>query len=92
MPCSRWSFIEVYEYLSITITKDNTIYLDEEAVATGELADRVLDRIRAKGTMDTPVFIRGDSRAELGVAIEILDLLREMNVREVSFECTRDAQ
>ena len=90
LPAAATAQVSKSEFLSITITKDNAIYLDEEAVSAGELAARVLGRIRASETMDMPVFISGDSRSDLGVAIEILDLLREMNVREVSFECTLD--
>jgi len=90
LPAAATAQVSKDEYVSITITKDNAIFLDEDVVAVGELADRVLDRIRANEAMDMPVFISGDSRSDLGVAIEILDLLREVNVREVSFECRQD--
>jgi biopolymer transport protein ExbD len=33
-----------------------------------------------------PVFISGDRRADLGIAVEILDRLRGAGITEVSFE------
>lgn len=79
-------------YVGITLTKDNAIYLDEERVALDELVDGVVARLNALGRDDAPVFISGDSRADLGVAIRVLDLLRAEGIGEVSFECTRETE
>lgn len=90
LPTASTARVDTREYVSITLTSDNAIYLDKERVALDELADRVVKRM--DGRKDTPVFIHGDIRAELGVAIQILDLLKRVGVRQVSFECTRDTR
>jgi biopolymer transport protein ExbD len=90
LPTASTARVDTREYVSITLTSDNAIYLDKERVALDELADRVVERM--DGQKDTPIFIHGDIRAELGVAIQILDLLKRVGVRQVSFECTRDTR
>ena len=90
LPTASTALVDTREYVSITLTSDNAIYLDKERVALDELADRVVERM--DGREDTPIFIHGDIRAELGVAIQILDLLKRVGVRQVSFECTRDTR
>ena len=90
LPTASTARVDTREYVSITLTSDNAIYLDKERVALDELADRVVERM--DGRKDTPIFIHGDIRAELGVAIQILDLLKRVGVRQVSFECTRDTR
>ncbi len=74
------------DYVSVTVTEDNVIYLDEEQVSLDELMDGVSERVRSSAEKQIPVFISGDRRADLGVAMQILDRLRRAGIREVSFE------
>jgi biopolymer transport protein ExbD len=48
------------------------------------LAEQVL---RLRGGKEKPVFIEGDRQADLGLAIELLDHLKQAGIEEVSFSC-----
>jgi len=74
------------DYVGITIGADNAIYFDKQKVSAAELPARVKAAMQEKG--DVPVFVSGDVRADLGVAIQVLDLLRQAGIKEVSFEST----
>jgi len=82
--------VDKREYISITITKDNMIYLDKEQITLDELVSRIAGRM--KGKKDIPVFIEGDKYADLGVAIRILDLLRGVGIREISFAAMEETR
>lgn len=84
LPAASTARADQREYISITLTEDNTVYLDKEQVTLDILADRVLEHM--DGDKGMPVFINGDSRSDLGTAIQVLDLLRRAGVREVCFE------
>ena len=86
LPAALTAQLDRREYVSVTVTKDNVIYLDEEQVSLDELMDGVSERVRSSAEKQIPVFISGDRRADLGVAMQILDRLRRAGIREVSFE------
>ena len=69
--------------LSITINGENEIFLNKEKTEIEELPGLIIG-IR-KSEPDRKVFINGDEKAGLGVAIEILDLLRVNGIDEVNF-------
>lgn len=75
-------------FLNITITRENVILLEGEPVRLLDLAGRVLHKAGEPGEL--VVFVRGDVRSQLGVALGVLDRLRAAGIREVSFE-TRGA-
>ena len=79
--------VDKNRYVSITIAEDNSIFLDKERIGFEELLDRVKQRLKCDEKQ--PVFVNGDRKADLGIAIEILDLLRSGGIKEVSFECIR---
>ena len=39
-----------------------------------------------------PVFLHGDSHADLGVAITVLDMLRKAGISQVSFQCSEPTE
>jgi len=86
LPAALTAQLDRREYVSVTVTKDNVIYLDEEQVSLDELMDGVSERVRSSAEKQIPVFISGDRRADLGVAMQILDRLGRAGIREVSFE------
>jgi len=88
LPPAAAAQLDKREFVSVTLTKDNAIYLDEKPVALEDLAGRVLERTRGK--RETPVFVAGDRRAGLGIAVQILDRLRRAGIDEVSFECAEE--
>ena len=87
LPAASTAQTDKRDYISITIAEDNTIYFDKQKVEAAVLPGRVKAAMLEKG--EAPVFVSGDERADLGVAIEVLDLLRQSGIKEVSFESTR---
>ena len=89
LPSAATAEVDRYEYVGITITKDNTLFVGENQVELGMLVDAVRERMG--GGWDLPVFISGDRRSDLGMAVRILDLLKSAGIREVSIECAEEA-
>ena len=54
---------------------------------------RFVGKVRERmGNADgIPVFINGDRRSDLGMAVKVLDLLKNSGIREVSIECAEEA-
>lgn len=86
LPAAYTAQTDHREYIAITIAEDSSIYFDKQKVTAAELPTRV--KAAMQGKQDMPVFVSGDKRANLGVAIEVLDLLRRAGIKEVSFETT----
>jgi len=90
LPSASTAEVDRNEYVSITIAKDNSIFVHKERVELSGLIEKVMEHADKKA--DIPVFINGDRRADLGVAIKILDLLKSAGIKEVSFECVEEEQ
>jgi biopolymer transport protein ExbD len=84
LPSAGTAAIEKNDYISITIDAENQLFLNGEASEAESLAARVL---RLRGAQKKPVFIEGDTKADLGLAIELLDDLKNAGIEEVSFSC-----
>jgi biopolymer transport protein ExbD len=90
LPGAATAEVDRYEYVGITITRDNALFVGEEPVELSSLVDAVRKRM---GTPENlPVFISGDRRSELGMAVKVLDLLKSSGIREVSIECDEETQ
>jgi biopolymer transport protein ExbD len=87
LPSVGNSSLEQSDYISITIDADNNLFLNEEPAEAGGLAARVL---ALRSGEAKPVFINGDQKADLGLAIELLDDLKKAGIEEVSFSCTKE--
>ncbi len=87
LPHAGTSVLDQSDYIAITIDAENRLFLNEEPTEADGLADRVL---ALRGTEDKPVFINGDRKADLGLAIELLDSLKKVGIGEVSFSCTKE--
>ncbi len=81
LPRAGTSALEKSDYVAITINADNHLFLNEEPVEAEGLAQRVK-------ALNKPVFIHGDRQADLGLAIELLDDLKQAGIEEVFFSCT----
>ena len=88
LPAVGSSSIEHSDYIAITIDADNNLFLDKDPIHIEGLADRVL---ALRGDETKPVFINGDRKADLGLAIELLDDLKKAGIEEVSFSCTTES-
>ena len=86
LPSASTAQTDRREYIGVTITEDGSIYLDKQKVSAEELPARV--KAAMQGRENVPVFVSGDKRANLGTGVEVLDLLRQAGIKEVSFEAT----
>ncbi|MEA2068485.1 MAG: biopolymer transporter ExbD [Verrucomicrobiota bacterium] len=84
LPTAGMAALEQGDFISITINADNRLYLNSEPADPEGLAERVLQLHTDK---NKPVFIEGDQKADLGLAIELLDNLKKAGIEEVSFSC-----
>ena len=82
LPAASTAQVDRREHVTITLPKDNAVYVDDEQVPLNRLVVRVVARLAASGK-DLPVFINGDRKAALGVAVQVLDDLRAAGINEV---------
>ena len=87
LPQAVTSTVDKEQQISVTITEDNAIYLDKRLVSLEGLLSELDGESR-----EHPVLISGDRRAQVGVAISVLDGLREVGFSEVSFQCTKPVE
>jgi biopolymer transport protein ExbD len=73
------------DLLVITVTADNLVYVDERIAEKDEISSRV--NLAAKGQM--PILIRADKDADIGKVIEIWDLCRKMDIKQVNIATTQ---
>lgn len=83
VPKTEAGTINQDEYISITINSDGGVFLNKEKVNIHDLPDKILNLSRSKSGQK--VFINGDEKASLGIAIEVLDLLRINGIEEANF-------
>ena len=67
--------------LVITLDDRNRFYLGERPVVLEEL-----ESLLQAEDSELPVLIRGDAGADLGIALELLEALRDMGKESVSFQ------
>jgi biopolymer transport protein ExbD len=84
LPTAEMGLIDREEYLSLSITRDHRIYLDETEVPMQELLQGLLER--SKKQPHLRVFIRGDRRIPYEWLIKVLDTVRASGLSKVSLE------
>ncbi|WP_372806838.1 ExbD/TolR family protein [Pontiella sp.] len=84
LPRANTAALEKNDYISITIDAENRLFLNGEASEAEGLAEKVR---QLRGEPKKPVFIEGDTQADLGLAIELLDDLKNAGIEEVAFSC-----
>ncbi|MDF7823755.1 biopolymer transporter ExbD [Pontiellaceae bacterium B12227] len=87
LPSAGTASMEQNDYISISIDAENGLFLNKEPVEAEGLAGRVQ---LLRGQSNKPVFIDGDSKADLGLAIELLDDLKKAGIEEISFSCKKE--
>jgi biopolymer transport protein ExbD len=89
LPQATTAEIDKEDYVSITVDKENRILLNKEEVLLDKeevLIDNLSEEIRTKVEKGVKIFINGDKEADLGVVINVLDILRRDEIKEVYFE------
>lgn len=73
------------EVLVVTITENDEVFIDERPVTGEELASR----ITMAGEMDQPLLIKADQKSNLGKVIEVWDLCRQVDVKQINIATTQ---
>jgi biopolymer transport protein ExbD len=84
LPTATTAQVVQEEFLSISITDADEIYVDKEKVSLETLAARV-----EAARSDDPslrVFINGDTDARHGIVVNVLDILRTLSVEHVAIQ------
>lgn len=80
LPKAVTSEVMQLDNVTITVTKDDKIYLEDRQITTEELASRL--KILAKEKMG--LLIKADNRAPLGRIVEIWDACRREGVSQIN--------
>ncbi len=72
------------DYHTVTLTERGEIYLNKQLISLEDL-DGALKGVMA-GNPEPRVFINGDTKAEFGRAIEVLDHLRRLGITKIAIE------
>jgi biopolymer transport protein ExbD len=73
----------------VTITRDGVTYVDEERVATAELATAL--GVRLSGAVSKSVVVRGDETVSLGRLVEVMDMARQAGADKLAIATERKA-
>ena len=88
LPTAGTAALDRSNYISIIIDAENRLYLNDAPITLDALPAEVL---QLRGGESKPVFIDGDQAADLGIAIQLLDALKDSGIEEVSFSCKTPA-
>jgi biopolymer transport protein ExbD len=72
------------DYTAITVTAEGDLYFNKEAMSLEGIVERL--RILKLNEGDPRVFIHGDSKAEFGAAVAVLDEIRQLGIAKVAIE------
>ena len=84
LPKATTGLIDKEDYLSISITRDHRIFLDEREIPLEDLLQTLTERGRTQPELR--VFIRGDRRVPYEWVVRVLDTVRAAGLRKVSLE------
>lgn len=84
LPQARTAPVHKEDYLSIAVTRDGEIYLDQARVTLEELGNQL--RQRKLVQPDLKVFIGGDREARYEQVIQVMDLVRQVGISQVALE------
>ncbi len=72
------------DFASISITEKGEVYFDKQLVTPSELEASLKDLLAANP--EPKVFINGDTKAEYGKAVEVLDTARRLGIVKIAIE------
>jgi biopolymer transport protein ExbD len=82
LPKALASSVEPGSAITITVTEDGTLYVDEKKVAIVELEDELKREFERRG--DRTVLLKGDRSARHGVIVEILDRAKRAGADKIA--------
>ena len=85
LPTGTTAQVDKHDYVSVAITGDNRLFVNQRPVAMDRLVQAVREAQADK--TDRAVYISGDERSGFGTAFGVLDKLRSAGITRISFEC-----
>ncbi|MFH1552183.1 MAG: biopolymer transporter ExbD [Candidatus Omnitrophota bacterium] len=73
------------ELLIVTITEDNEVFINERPVSGDELVSRITIAARD----EQPLLIKADKKVYLGKVVEIWDICRQVDVKQINIATTQ---
>jgi biopolymer transport protein TolR len=88
LPQAQHSDVKEEERITLSVTRDGRIFVNETEVPRGKLAERIAALTR---TRERVVHFRGDAQVPYGLVIEIMDALKSAGVETVGMITERPA-
>jgi len=66
-------------FTTVTVTRDGPVYMENQLVTLKELEDRLTQKKAENGQVS--VILNVDKRANFGSAVAVLDILRELKIK-----------
>lgn len=82
LPRAVTSEVMKEQNITITINKENMIYLNEKPITSSELTS-YLERI-VKSKQEKPLLIKADKDAQLGSVVKVWDICRKVGVSQIN--------
>lgn len=73
------------ELMIVTITGDNKVYINERPADGDELVSRITVAARE----EQPLLIKADKSADLGKVIEVWDICRQVDIKQINIATTQ---
>ena len=82
LPTAQTAVSEPSTLPTVTITKDDQIYVGGKAVSQAQLVDEVRARMAATGY--TTVVLRADATVEHGLVVTVMDLIKQAGAKRLA--------
>ena len=82
--------VEGEDATTITVTRDQSIYVNSELVSEDALIERLIERVAL--APDKPLFVKSDVAAPFGTVVGIINNAREVGVERIGLLVDREKQ
>ncbi len=86
LPQAQHSDIREERRITLTLTREGRLYLDEQEVPRAALRDRLAALARTEGRL---VYFRGDAQVPYGLVIDVMDALKGAGIETVGMVTER---
>ena len=82
LPGAQTAKVDIQKKVPITVTADGSVYVNETKTNLDGMV-RYLQIEQGKGTEMT-IVLRGDTAAQYGTFVQVLDTLKQMNITKIA--------
>ena len=82
LPTATSARVDIQRKVPVTVMADNSIYVDDKKLDLNGMV-RYLQVEQAKG-QDLTIILRGDTNAQYGTFVQVLDTLKSMNLTKIA--------